>query len=413
MTQNRRVVITGIGLVTPIGIGKDEFWKNCLAGKSGIRKIKYFDVSEYTTKIAATVEGFEPEKYMDKTTARRSDNFAQFAIAATKMAFEDSGIKNAHNPKSTGVFIGCGLGGMFFYEKQIIEVMSKGPKACNPISVPRIIPNSVNNQISILFNARGPNITITTACSSGAHAIGQAYDTIKQGKADVFIAGGTEAPIVKYNYLGFDAMGVMSKKNEDMEKASRPFDKNRDGFVMGEGSAILILEELELAKKRKAQIYAEIIGYSATSGAYHIVAPDPTGDDIVRAMQICLNEAKIKPKEIDYINAHGTATVANDLAETKAIKKVFKEYAYKIPISSTKSMVGHSLGASGAIEAAACALSIKTGKIHPTANLETPDPECDLDYVPGKFREKDIKYALSNSFAFGNNNVCLLLKRYE
>jgi len=409
----KRVVITGIGLVTPIGVGKESFWNNCLSGTSGVKKIKYFDVSEYTTKIAATIEDFKAEEFMDKVIARRSDRFAQFAIAATSMAIDDAKIKGKYNENGTGVYIGCGLGGMFFYEKQILDVMNRGVRACNPISVPKIIPNSVNNQIAILFNAKGPNITITTACSSSAHAIGQAFDAIRSERAEVFIAGGTETAIVQYNYLGFDTLGVMSKKNEDMQKASRPFDKNRDGFIMGEGSAVLILEELEHAKKRKANIYAEIIGYSATSGAYHIVAPDPSGEDITRAMQICLDEAGVKPKDIDYINAQGTSTKANDLAETKAIKEVFGDYAYKIPISSTKSMIGHTIGASGAIEAVVCALSIKTGKIHPTINLETPDPECDLDYVPNKMRDKQIKYALSNSFAFGNNNACLLFKKYE
>lgn len=411
--KQRRVVITGIGAVTPIGIGKDEFWKNCLLGKSGTKKIKTFDVSDYTTKIAATIEDFKPEQYMDKIWVRRSDRFSQFATAATLMAIDDAKIKGKYQENSTGVYIGTGVGGMFFCETQVVEIMKKGRKACNPTTIPKITPNAVNNVIAIIFKAKGPNITICTACSSGAHAIGQAYDAIQEEKADVMIAGGTESPIMQYNFAAFDALDVMSKKNEDMEKACRPFDKQRDGFIMGEGSAILILEELEHAKKRNADIYAEVIGYSATSGAYHIVAPDPSGSDIIRAMQLCLNEAGIKSKDIDYINAHGTATIANDLAETKAIKKVFGDYAYKVPISSTKSMVGHSLGASGAIEAVVCALSIKTGKIHPTINLETPDPECDLDYVPGKYREKEIKYALSNSFAFGNNNVCLLFKRFE
>ena len=409
----KRVVITGIGAVTPIGIGKDRFWNNCLAGVSGTKKIKTFDTAEYTTKIAATIEGFKPTEFMDKVPARRSDRFTHFAVAATSMAIKDSGIEKKYNPNSTGVYIGTGVGGMFFCETQIVEIMKRGRTACNPITIPKIMPNAVNNQIAILFNAKGPNTTICTACSSGTHAIGQAFNIINQGIVDAVIAGGTESPIMQYNFAAFDALSVMSKRNDDMQKASRPFDKNRDGFIMGEGSAVLILEELEHAKKRNADIYAEIIGYSATSGAYHIVAPDPSGEDIKRAMQICLDEAGVKPKDIDYINAQGTSTITSDLAETKAIKAVFGDYAYKIPISSTKSMTGHTIGAAGAIEAAVCALSIKSEKIHPTINLETPDPECDLDYVPNKMRDKQIKYALSNSFAFGNNNACLLFEKYE
>lgn len=410
--KQKRVVITGIGLVTPIGIGNENFWDNCLLGTSGVKEITSFDVSEYKTKIAAIIEDFKPEQYMEKTLVRRSDRFAQLAIAAASTAIKDSDIKDEKDPNSTGVYIGSGLGGMFFYEKQISEISKRGPQACNPISIPKIMPNAINNQIAILHNAKGPNITISTACSSSAHSIGQAFDAIRQGRAKVIIAGGTESPIVKYNFAAFDAMGVMSKNNSDPQHASRPFDKDRDGFVMGEGAAILILESLKHAKKRNADIYAEIVSYSATSGAYHIVSPQPDGSDIIRAMEICLEEAEILPSEVDYINAHGTSTTANDLTETKAIKEVFKDDAYKIPISSTKSMVGHTLGAAGAIEAAVCALSIKTGKIHPTANLENPDPNCDLDYVPNKYREKEIKYALSNSFAFGNNNACLLFAKY-
>jgi 3-oxoacyl-[acyl-carrier-protein] synthase II len=408
----RRVVITGIGIVSPIGIGKENFWKNCLSGVSGVKKITSFDVSEYNTKIAALIEDFIPERYMEKNVIRRSDRFAQFAIAAASMAIEDSGIKKV-NPKHTGVYIGSGLGGMFFCETQIVEIMKRGPAACNPISIPKIMPNSVTNQIAILYNAQGPNITISTACSSSAHSIGQAFDAIRRRRADVIIAGGTESPISQYNFLGFDAMGVMSKNNASPQQASRPFDKNRDGFVMGEGAAILILESLEHAQKRNANIYAEIKSYSVTSGAYHIVTPRPDARDIARAMHICIEEAKITPPEIDYINAHGTSTIANDLTETKAIKKIFGEDAYKISISSTKSMVGHTLGAAGAIETAVCALSIKTGEIHPTINLENRDPECDLDYISNKCRKKNIKYALSNSFAFGNNNACLLFAKHE
>jgi 3-oxoacyl-[acyl-carrier-protein] synthase II len=407
----RKVVITGLGIIAPNGIGKDVCWGNCLNGVSGVRRITTFDTTEYNTKIAAVIETFDPTKFMDKTTARRSDRFAQFAIAASVMALKDSGIKNII-PKETGVYIGTGLGGMFFAETQIVRIIDGGNRAGKPTSIPAIMPNSVSNQISMMYDAQGPNMTVCTACSSGTHSIGQAFDTIRQGRAEVIFTGGTDSPLGRYNFLGFDKLNVMSKRNEDPITASRPFDKNRDGFVMGEGAAMLILESLEHAEKRNAYIYAEIKGYSNTSGAYHIVMPRPDAGDIARAMQICLDEAGIKPSDIDYINAHGTATIMNDKAETKGIKKVFKENAYKIPISSTKSMIGHSLGAAGAIEAALCALSIKDGKIHPTINLDSPDPDCDLDYVPHKFREKKLRYVLSNSFGFGNNNACLVFSKH-
>ena len=409
---NRRIVITGLGVIAPNGIGKDIFWKNCLNGISGVKKINTFDVSEYNTKIAATIEGFDPTKFMDKTTARRSDRFAQLAIATTAMAMKDSGIKKIL-PKQTGVYIGTGLGGMFFAETQIVNIINRGNRATNPASIPAIMPNSVSNQISIMYNAQGPNMTICTACSSSTHSIGQAFDTIRQGRAEIIIAGGTDSPIGRYNFLGFDKLNVMSRRNEDPAGASRPFDKDRDGFVMGEGAAVLVLESLEHAKKRNAYIYAEIKGYSNTSGAYHIVMPRPDATDIARAMQICLDEAGIEFSKIDYINAHGTSTIMNDVAETKGIKKVFKEYASKIPISSTKSMTGHGLGAAGAIEAVICALSIKDGKINPTINLNNPDPNCDLDYVPHKSREKKLRNLLSNSFVFGNNNACLIFSKFE
>ena len=412
LNNGKRVVVTGIGVVSPIGIGKKEFWKNALSGKSGVKKITAFDVSNYNCQIAAIVDNFDASQYMDRITMRRSDRFAHFAIAAADMAMKDSGIKKV-TPKYTGVYIGTGLGGMMFAETQIVRVMERGDRAGHPASIPKIMPNSVTNQIAIKYNAQGPNITVCTACSSSTHSIGQAFDSIRQGRAEVIIAGGAESPLMRFNFLGFDKLMVMSKRNDKPEKASRPFDKERDGFVMGEGGAVLILESLEHAKKRKAKIYAEIRGYSVTSGAYHVVMPRPDASDIARAMDICLKESKIKPSEVDYINAHGTATVANDKAETKAMKKVFKKNAYKIPISSIKSMIGHTLGAAGAIEAVVSVLSIETGSMHPTINQESPDPECDLDYVPNKSRKKKIKHVLSNSFGFGNNNACLMFSKYE
>ena len=412
MGDKERVVITGVGIVSPIGIGKDVFWENCLAGKSGVKKIASFDVSEYNCQIAALVENFDPEKYMDKVTIRRSDRFAQFAIAAADMAMKDSGIEKIV-PKYTGVYIGTGLGGMVFAETQIVRVIEAGNKAGNPASIPKIMPNSVTNQIAMKYNAQGPNITICTACSSSTHSIGQAFDAIQQNRAEVMIAGGAESPIMQYNFLGFDKLRVMSTRNNDPEKASRPFDKDRDGFVMGEGAAVLVLESLEHALNRSANIYAEITGYSTTSGAYHIVMPRPDALDIARAMKLCLEEANLKPSDIDYINAHGTATMANDKTETKAIKKVFKNLAQNIPVSSTKSMIGHSLGAAGAIESVVCALSIRTGQVHPTINLDNPDEECDLDYVLNKAKKKELNHVLSNSFGFGNNNACLLFSRFN
>jgi len=411
--MDNRIVITGIGIVSPIGIGKDIFWDNCLSGVSGVGKISYFDTAQYRTKIAAIIKDFKADDFLEKKVIRKTDRFAHFALAASKLALKDSKL-NIDNNLSTrlGIYLGTGLGGMFFYEKQILLVMKSGMDHAHPFSIPMIMPNGASNNIAILLNAKGPNLTVCTACSSSAHSIGLAYDAIRRGRAEIVIAGGAEAPVVEYTFAGFDAMRVMSANNAKPNEASRPFDKRRDGFVMGEGSAMLILESLKSAKARKANIYAEIIGYSATSGAYHFVAPQPDGLDIVRAMDICIREANVDPQSIDYINAHGTSTVANDKVETLAIKKVFKKYANRIPISSTKSMLGHTLGAAGAFEIAVSALSIYTGKIHPTINYETMDAECDLDYVPNKYRDVKVNIALSNSFAFGNNNACIMLRRY-
>ncbi|MFA5068671.1 MAG: beta-ketoacyl-ACP synthase II [Candidatus Omnitrophota bacterium] len=408
--NDKRVVITGIGLVTPIGIGKDIFWENCLSGKSNIRRITAFDVSEYNCKIASTIDNFDPTQYMDKIIARRSDKFAQFAIAAASMAMEDSRLNNP-DPKYTGVCVGTGLGGMVFAETQIVNIIDGGNTAVNPVSIPKIMPNSVANQIAIVHNAQGPNLTICTACSSGTHSIGQAFDTIRRGRAKIMIAGGTDSPIMRYNFLGFDKLSVMSRRNDNPESASRPFDKDRDGFVMGEGAAVLILESFDHALARKADIYAEIKGYSVTSGAYHIVMPRPDAIDVARAMRLCLNESAVTPKDVDYINAHGTSTIANDKAEAKAIVNVFKEDAQHIPVSSTKSMIGHTLGAAGAIEAAVCALTIISGKMHATVNLETPDEDCRLNHIMKKHLKRNVDIALSNSFGFGNNNACLLFSK--
>lgn len=414
MLSRRRVVITGLGIVAPNGIEKEEFWQANIKGKSGVDVIRSFDSSEYQTKIAAEVKNFDPLKYMPELTTHKADRFSQFAIACTKMAQDDNKLElEKEDPYRVGVSIGAGLGGMFFYEKQILAMYEYGPKKVHPGSAPRIMSNSPSGQVAIELKLKGPNLTIATACSSGNHALGQAYELIRQDRADIIFAGGTEAPIIPYTFAAFDALKVMSKRNDAPQEASRPFDKERDGFVMGEGAAVLILEELQHALKRNTHIYAEIIGYALTSGAYHMVMPVPNGEDAVKTMELALEDAGIKPKEIDYINAHGTSTQANDKAETQAIKEVFGEYAYKIPISSTKSMIGHTIGGAGAIEALVCALVIENNLIPPTINCKHKDFDCDLDYVPNEARKKKVEVALSNSFGFGSNNSTLIFRRFR
>jgi 3-oxoacyl-[acyl-carrier-protein] synthase II len=410
----RREVITGLGVVAPNGIGKKEFWQANVDGKSGVDLIKGFNPSECQTKIAAEVNDFNPLEFMPELTAHKTDRFSQFAIAAAKMAEEDSKLKlDQQDSYRVGVSIGAGLGGMFFYEKQIVTMYEYGLKKAHPGSVPRVMSNAPAGQLAIELNLKGPTITVATACASGNHALGQASDLIRQDRADVMFAGGTEAPIVPYTLAAFDALKVMSKRNDSPQEASRPFDKERDGFVMGEGAGILILEELNHALKRNAHIYAEIVGYGLTSGAYHMVMPLPEGEDAAKTMSLALEEAGIKPEEVDYINAHGTSTKANDKAETSAIKKAFGDYAYKIPISSTKSMIGHTIGAAGAIEAIICCLVIENNLIPPTINYKYKDRDCDLDYVPNQARKKKVNIALSNAFGFGSNNATLIFGRFE
>jgi len=410
--RRRRVAITGLGAVAPNGIGKAKFWEANVKGTSGVGFIKSFDTRDFQTKIGAEINDFKPLEYMSQLTIYKTDRFSQFAIACSKMAFEDSKLDlHQEDTNRIGVVIGTGLGGMFFYEKQILAMYEHGPKKVHPGSVPRIMANAPASQVAIELKLRGPNLTINTACASGSHAIGQAYELILQNKADIILAGGTEAPFSPYTYAAFDALTVMSKRNDSPEKACKPFDKERDGFVMGEGAGILILEELDHALNRGASIYAEIIGYGANSGAFHMVIPVKEGGDAAKAMAEALKEANISPEDVDYISAHGTSTIANDKAETLAIKEVFGGYAYEIPISSTKSMIGHTIGASGAFGAIVCALTIDTNIIPPTINYECPDPECDLDYVPNKARRKKVDVALSNSFGFGSNNATLVFRR--
>lgn len=411
--DKRRVVITGLGVVSANGSGKKEFWEANIKGRSGVDVIKSFDASEYQTKIAAEIKDFDPLKFMAELTARKTDRFSQFAISCARMAENDSNLElEKEDMNSLGVVIGSGLGGMFFYEKQIAVIYESGIKKAHPSSVPRVMPNAASSQVAIELNLRGPNLTVTTACASGNHAIGQAYELILQNKAEIIFAGGTEATIIPFTFAAFDALRVMSKRNDAPPQASRPFDGKRDGFVMGEGAAILILEELNHALKRNAFIYAEIIGYGLTSGAYHMVMPSPEGEDAARTMALALKNAGLHPREINYINAHGTSTHANDKIETQAIKKVFGDYAYKIPISSTKSMIGHAIGAAGAIEAIVCCLAIKNNLIPPTINYTHPDSECDLDYVPNEARNQKVDVALSNSFGFGSNNATLIFRRF-
>jgi 3-oxoacyl-[acyl-carrier-protein] synthase II len=415
MVSAKRVVITGLGVVAPNGIGKDAFWKSTLDGVSAVDNITSFDTADYTTKIAAEVKNFDPAAYMDKKTICSTDRFAQFAISAARLAVEDSGLcMEKENKKAIGVCLGSGLGGMLFYENQILAVIeAKTIKKGSPACVPKITANSAPGNVAIQFGLAGPNLAVSTACSSGNHAIGLAADMIKQDRADIIFAGGTEAPIIPLTFGAFNQLRVMSKRNDFPKEASRPFDKDRDGFVMGEGAAILILEELAHAIKRKAHIYAELIGYGSTCGHYHMVMPAPEGRDAARAIKMALETAKILPEQVDYVNAHGTSTRANDIAETKAIKTIFKKHAYEIGISSTKSMIGHCIGAAGAIEAVACVMALNENIMPPTINYKIKDPDCDLNYVPNHPQEKNLNIVLSNSFGFGSNNACILIERYK
>jgi 3-oxoacyl-[acyl-carrier-protein] synthase II len=410
--MKRRVVITGIGVVSPIGSDVKTFWENAISGKSGIRRITKFNPEGFPVQIAGEVKDFNPEKYFDKKEIRRTDPFIQFAIAASVQAVEDSGLLDSKfDPERVGVLIGSGIGGLTTIETQYQILIEKGPRKISPYCVPMEIINMASGLVSIRFGFKGPNISVVTACATGTHAIGEAYRTILYGSADVMIAGGAESCITPLSVAGFASARALSTRNDEPEKASRPFEKNRDGFVMGEGAGIVVLEEYEHAKKRGAKIYAEIVGYGTSGDAYHMTAPAPNGEGAKRAMLNALKDAGISPEEIDYINAHGTSTKLNDLYETIAIKEVFGEHAYKIGISSLKSMIGHLLGAAGGVESVASVLTIHTGIIPPTINYEEKDPECDLDYVPNVAREQKVNYVLKNSFGFGGTNACLVFKK--
>lgn len=412
--MKRRVVVTGVGLVIPQGIGIDPVWEKVCEGVSGVGPITRFDTTDFETKIAAEVKGFRSEDYIEPKEIKKMDIFIHYALAAARIAKEDSGLEVSEaNAERIGVLVGTGLGGLTSIEKYHKVLLERGPGRITPFFIPMLIANEASGQIAIHFGCKGPNLCVVTACATGAHAIGEAARCIQYGDADVVISGGVEATITPLAVAGFNAMKALSTRNSEPERASRPFDRDRDGFVMGEGAAIAILEELEHAQRRGAKIYAELIGYGYTSDAYHIAAPDPDGDGAARCMQMALCDAGISPDEVDYINAHGTSTELNDITETLAIKKVFKEHARKVAVSSTKSMTGHLLGAAGSAEAIFSVLSIRDRVIPPTINYETPDPRCDLDYVPNVARDADVRVALSNAFGFGGTNATLIFKRFE
>ena len=412
--SSRRVVVTGLGMVSPLGTGVEKSWQALLRGKSGVGKITKFDPTGFDTQIAAEVKDFVPENFIDKKEMKRMDIFIQYAVAAAVMAVEDAQLKitpaDAHR---VGVVVGAGLGGLTTIEAFHKTLMERGPGRISPFFIPMLIVNEAPGQISMRFGAKGPNASLVTACATGNHNIGDAWRMIQRGDADAIIAGGVEATITPLAVSGFNAMKALSTRNGEPEKASRPFDKNRDGFVIGEGSGIIILEELTRALDRGAKIYAEIVGYGLTGDAYHITAPAPDGEGAARCMQMALRSGGIAPEEVDYINAHGTSTYYNDIYETVAIKTVFKEHAKKVPISSTKSMTGHLLGGAGGVEAIFTILTLCQGIIPPTINYETPDPDCDLDYVPNVARKADVRLALTNSFGFGGTNAVLAFKKFE
>ena len=409
----KRVVVTGLGIVCPVGIGIQESWKTLCAGRSGITRITKFDPSPYETQIAGEIKGFRAEDWMSKKEAKRFELFISYAIAATRLAVDDAGIPiTPDNGNRIGVITGCGLGGLRFMEETILNIHQSGPKRVSPFFIPMMIGNMAPGMISILFGAKGPNLSLATACAAGAHAVGDSFKIIQEGRADAMITGGTEAVISPSCVAGFNAMKALSTRNAEPERASRPFDRDRDGFVPGEGAGILILEELEHALRRGARVYAEIIGYGLTGDGYHMTSPPPDGDGAARCMQMALDDAGLSGDQVDYINAHGTSTELNDLYETRAIKKVFGEHAYKVAVSSTKSMTGHLLGGSGGIEAVFSAMSVYEDIMPPTINYENQAAELDLDYVPNVARRGRVNVAMSNSFGFGGTNATLLLKKY-
>jgi 3-oxoacyl-[acyl-carrier-protein] synthase II len=408
-----RVVVTGMGVVTSLGSDLPTFWNNLLNGKSGISLIEAFDTTEYTTKIAAEIKDFDPAAYIDKKESRKMDRFVQFGVAASKLAVEDAKLVIGENadPERVGVVVGSGIGGLGTWEDQHNVLIEKGPRRVSPFLIPMMIANMASGQVSIVTGAKGPNSAAVSACATGTHSIGDSFKMIQRGDADVMICGGAEATIRPIGMAGFCAMRAMSTRNDEPEKASRPFDVDRDGFVMGEGAGVMILESLEHALQRGARIYAEVIGYGMSGDAHHMTDPDPDG--AARCMKKALNDAGIEPQEVQYINAHGTSTGIGDQSETIAIKKAFGDHAYKLAVSSTKSMTGHLLGAAGGVEAVILGLTLQNAVIPPTVNLDNQDPELDLDYVPNTPRKADVRVALSNSFGFGGHNATIIMRKYE
>ncbi len=412
--EKRRVVVTGLGLVTPLGTGVDISWQALLEGKSGIGTITRFDASAFPVRIAGEVPDFDPEHYIEYKEIKKMDRFIHFAIGASAMAMEDSGLEiNEENANRVGVIIGSGIGGLPAIEHYHSLLLDKGPRRISPFFIPMLIINLAAGQVSMKYGAKGPNSAVATACATGTHAIGDAFKIIQRGDADAVIAGGAEAVIAPLAVGGFAAMKALSTRNEEPEKASRPFDNERDGFVMGEGAGIVVLETLESALNRKAVIRAEVVGYGMSGDAYHMTTPAPGGDGMFRCIDAAVRDAGVEPEKVSYINAHGTSTKFNDEHETAAIKKVFGDHAYKLAVSSTKSMTGHLLGAAGGVEAVISVLTVMNNIVPPTINLDNPDPECDLDYVPHKARELEIDCVLSNSFGFGGTNACLAFRKYS
>ncbi len=410
--MKRRVVVTGIGLITPLGVGNEATWSSAKEGVCGVKTVTSFDPSNLKTQIAGEITDFDPELYMDKRDARRNDRFIQFSVGATKLALEDAGLEVTDDiAPRTGSFVGSGIGGMKTFYDTVITMENKGPGRVSPFFIPNIVTNMASGYVSIVFNAKGPNCSSTTACSASGHALALSAKLIQDDKADIMITGGSEAPLIPLTFAAFNAMKALSTRNDSPETASRPFEKDRDGFILSEGAGILVLEELEFAKKRGARIYAEVLGSGMSGDAFHITAPSLDGP--VSCMSAALLDSGLNPQDVDYINAHGTSTPLNDANETKAIKAVFGDYARNIPVSSTKSMTGHMLGAAGAVEAAISILALKDAVIPPTVNLFEPDPQCDLDYVPHTARDCVMKTALSNSYGFGGTNVSVALRRFD
>ncbi len=412
--SRRRVAVTGIGLVSPLGIGTGATWDGLMAGRSGIGRITHFDTADYPAKIAGEVQGFDPADYVEKKEVKKSDLFIHYAIAASRFAMEDSGlVVDEGNAERVGVLIGSGIGGLPLIEQMAETLREKGPSRVSPFFIPGLIVNMAAGQVSIRYGARGPNSAPCTACTTGLHAVGDAFRLIQIGAADAMIAGGAEAVISPLAVAGFSAMRALSTRNDEPEKASRPWDKDRDGFVIGEGAGIVVLEDLDSARRRGATVYAEIVGYGMGADAYHISAPDPEGGGAARVMEVALRDAGLPAESVGYVNAHGTSTLLGDLAEVRAIKRVFGDHAYKLAVSSTKSSTGHLLGAAGGLEAGILALALKEQTLPPTLNLDQPDPEADLDFVPHRARPVDLDVALTNSFGFGGTNGALIMRRYD